>query len=341
MLVSSRFATARPCTDAPQDGVSTIGAIAKITEAVMNDTRDPADYALAMKDPTLFVHRHQGVVSWAAIFAGGVGAAAFALILLTLGTGLGLTWISPWSSAPSNAKAFGFAAVIWVCVTSILTSGLGGYLAGRLRSRWQAVDDDEIHFRDTAHGFLSWAVATLFTAAILTTAVSGIAQTAAKTAAAAGSVMTGTIQRGNADAATNTWPLGYFVDSLYRMPAGSSSAANASATSGNSVPRAETALILVNSAATGDQLSPEDTAYLSQLVAQRTGLTPEAAQARVVTTYTRLVQKITALNAAAKDAADRARKVTIGASLWLFVSLLMGAFSASLMATHGGRVRQL
>jgi hypothetical protein len=107
------------------------------------------------------------------------------------------------------------------------------------------------------------------------------------------------------------------------------------------MPRAETARIFLNSAAMGDQLSPEDTAYLSQLVAQHTGLTPEAAQARVVTTYTRLLQKITALDAAAKDAADKARKVTIGASLWLFISLLMGAFSASLMATHGGRVRQL
>ncbi|MFL9960283.1 hypothetical protein PQR02_03910 [Paraburkholderia sediminicola] len=312
----------------------------------MNNTRDPAGYALATKDPTVFVHQHQCAVSWAAVFAGGVAAAAFALILLTLGTGLGLTSISPWSSGPSNAKAFGFAAVVWVCVTSILTSGLGGYLAGRLRSRWLAIDIDEIHFRDTAHGFLSWAVATLFTAAILTTAVSGIvrtgAQTAATTAVAGGSVTMGSMQRGDADAATNTWPLGYFVDSLYRMPAGSSSAASASATtSGNAAQRAETARIFLNSAATGDQLSPEDTAYLSQLVAQRTGLTPEAAQARVATTYTRLLQKITALNAAAKDAADKARKVTIGASLWLFVSLLMGAFSASLMATHGGRVRQL
>lgn len=311
----------------------------------MNNTRDPADYTLATKDPALLVRQHEAAVSWGAVFAGGVGAAAFALILLTLGTGLGLTSISPWSSGASNAKAFGFGAVVWVCVTSILTSGLGGYLAGRLRSRWLAVDADEIHFRDTAHGFLSWAVATLVTAAILTSAVSGTvragAQTAATTAAAGGSVTMGTMQRGNAEAATNTWPLGYFVDSLFRMPAGSSLAAPTTVAGGNEMPRAETARIFLNSAAMGDQLSPEDTAYLSQLVAQHTGLTPEAAQARVVTTYTRLLQKMTALEAAAKNAANEARKVTIGASLWLFVSLLMGAFSASLMATHGGRVRQL
>src|ERR1700761_1236087 len=192
----------------------------------MNQTNYPADYTLAANDPVTFAHRHEGVVSWGAVFAGGVGAAAFALILLTLGTGLGLTSISPWSSGPSNAKAFGFAAVVWICVTSILTSGLGGYLAGRLRSRWLAVEPDEIHFRDTAHGFLSWAVATLFTAAILTSAVSGIvragAQSPATVAAAGGTVTMGTMQRGNAEAATNTWPLGYFVDSLFRMPPGSS-----------------------------------------------------------------------------------------------------------------------
>ena len=307
----------------------------------MNYTEDSASYSLAAKDPALSAHQHEGAVSWGAVFAGGVGAAAFALILLTLGAGLGLTSISPWSSVASNAKAFGFAAVVWVCVTSIITSGLGGYLAGRLRRRWLAVDVDEMHFRDTAHGFLSWAVATLFTAAILTSAVSGIvragAQAAATTGAESGS---GTMQRGNAMAAMNTWPLGYFVDSLFRLPAGSPPAATTSAT-GNNDSRQEAARIFLNSAATGDQLSQEDTAYLGRLVAQHTGLTPDAAQARVAATYTSFLQKVTAIDAAAKDAADKARKVTIGASLWLFVSLLMGAFSASLMATHGGRVRQL
>jgi hypothetical protein len=311
----------------------------------MDQTKYPADYTLAANDPVTFAHRHDGVVSWGAVFAGGVGAAAFALILLTLGTGLGLTSISPWSSAPSNAKAFGFAAVVWVCVTSILTSGLGGYLSGRLRRRWLAVDIDEMHFRDTAHGFLSWAVATLVTAAILTSAVSGIvrmgAQAAALATANGGAMTMETLQRGNADTQLNTWPLGYFIDSLYRMPAGVPAASSTQMPGRNAIPRMETARIFLNSAATGDQLSPEDTAYLSQLVAERTGLTQDAAQARVVTTYTRLLQKMNALDAAAKDAADKARKITIGASLWLFISLLMGAFSASLMATYGGRVRQL
>jgi hypothetical protein len=202
-----------------------------------------------------------------------------------------------------------------------------------------------MHFRDTAHGFLSWAVATLFTASILTSAVSGIVRTGTQAAALStsggGSVTMGMMQRGNAAAEINTWPLGYFVDSLFRMPIGVSAAPSTQGAGRNEVPRMETARIFLNSAATGDQLSPEDTAYLSQLVAQHTGLTREAAQAWVVTTYSRLLQKNTALDAAAKDAADKARRITIGASLWLFISLLMGAFSASRMATHGGRERQL
>jgi hypothetical protein len=311
----------------------------------MNFTKDPADYPLAAKDPALLPDHHEGAVSWGAVFAGGVGAAAFALILLTLGTGLGLTAVSPWSSGASNAKAFGFAAVLWVCVTSILTSGLGGYLAGRLRRRWLAVDADEVHFRDTAHGFLSWAVATLFTAAILTSAVSGVvragAQSAATTATESGYGTIGTMQRGNAMAAMNTWPLGYFVDSLFRLPAGSQLATPTNAAGNNEPARQEAARIFLNSAATGDQLSPDDTGYLSRLVAQHTGLAPDAAQGRVAATYTSFLQKIAALDAAAKNAADKARKATIGASLWLFISLLMGAFSASLTATYGGRVRQL
>lgn len=310
----------------------------------MNHIENPAAYPLETDNPTLFTHQHEGAVSWGAVFAGGVSAAAFALILLTLGTGLGLTALSPWSSGTSNAKAFGFAAVVWVCVTSILTSGLGGYLAGRLRRRWLAVSADEIHFRDTAHGFLSWAVATLLTAAILTSAVSGVVHAGAQ-AAAANAVdssygATGTMQRGNANAALNTWPLGYLVDSLFRLPAGSQPVSNASATSGESA-RQEAARIFLNSAATGAQLSPEDASYLGRLVAQHTGLLPDAAQARVTSTYANFLQKLAALDDAAKTAADKARKVTIGASLWLFVSLLMGAFSASLLATHGGRIRQI
>src|SRR6201996_6180777 len=220
--------------------VHPISANTRGREITMNHSEASLDHPLApaAMETVRAAQQHEAAISWQAVLAGGVGAAAFALILLTLGTGLGLTAVSPWSTGSSNAKAFGFAAVVWVCVTSILTSGLGGYLAGRLRRRWLSVSADEIHFRDTAHGFLSWAVATLLTAAILTSAISGVVHAGAQ-AAAANAVdssygATGTMQRGNANAALNTWPLGYLVDSLFRLPAGSQSVSNASATSGES-----------------------------------------------------------------------------------------------------------
>ncbi|MGN5476735.1 hypothetical protein ACTMU2_06255 [Cupriavidus basilensis] len=86
-------------------------------------------------------------------------------------------------------------------------------------------------------------------------------------------------------------------------------------------------------------MSPSDARYAARLVSQRTGSSLDAAQARVTTTYSQLQQRLADLKAAAKDAADKARKAGIYASLWLFVSLLMGAFAASLTATIGGRQR--
>lgn len=360
---------------------------------------------------------HAGVVSWGAVFAGGVAAAAFGLILLTLGTGLGLAALSPWRSESASATTFGVAAVIWVCVTQILTSGLGGYLAGRLRHRWPLVETDEVYFRDTAHGFLSWAVATLATAAVVA-AMLPSAERAGVQAAAHTAVSSPVTDRGDANAAMNHWPVGYYVDALFRQPTGSSavasttpeapspspnaaasasqaaagassaptaaSASNASApaaapssvseggntasgavvspvatpavpatataesigatiepTAAGAPPKGEVARILLNSLATGDALSATDAEYVARIVSRYTGLSQQAALARVNADYTQLQQKVSAIEDAAKSAADKARRASVSASLWLFISLLMGAFSASFMAIFGGRLRDI
>ncbi len=113
-------------------------------------------------------------VSWPAIFAGATGAAALSLILLVLGMGLGLAAASPWVSSARDTGPFGAAAVVWICFTQVIASGMGGYLAGRLRTRWTDAPRDEVYFRDTVHGFLAWAVAALATAALLTTVIGNI-----------------------------------------------------------------------------------------------------------------------------------------------------------------------
>lgn len=114
-------------------------------------------------------------VSWAAIFAGAAGAAALSLLLLMLGIGLGLSSTSPWARDSMGQATLVAPAIAWVVFSQVVASGLGGYLAGRLRTRWVDVQRDEVHFRDTAHGFLAWAVAALVTATMLTQVTGAVA----------------------------------------------------------------------------------------------------------------------------------------------------------------------
>ena len=90
-------------------------------------------------------------VSWGAIVAGAVAAAALSLILFILGIGLGLTSVSPWSEEGISGAAFGISAILWITFTSLVASALGGYLTGRLRTRWLSVHTDEVYFRGAAY----------------------------------------------------------------------------------------------------------------------------------------------------------------------------------------------
>ncbi len=94
-------------------------------------------------------------VSWGAIVAGAAAAAALSLILLMLGVGLGLSAVSPWARDGVSATTFGVSTIVWLTLTQLLASAMGGYLAGRLRTKWAAAHSDEVYFRDTAHGFLA------------------------------------------------------------------------------------------------------------------------------------------------------------------------------------------
>ena len=293
-------------------------------------------------------------VAWGAILAGAAAAAALSLILLILGTGLGLSAMSPWAQAGATAATLGVSTIVWITLTQLLASGMGGYLAGRLRTRWVAVHTDEVFFRDTAHGFLAWAVASLTTAALLTSTIGSIvgsgvqagasvvgsAATTAMSAGAAGAAAAGS----EANRSDGSGPMNYFVDSLFRKDAGSAgNAAGGASGVADSTPAAaasEVTRILLNSVRSG-ALPAEDARYVAQVVAQRTGLSQADAEKRVNDTYTRLQTKLRDAETAAREAADKARKASAYAALWLFVSLLTGAFVASLAATFGGRQRDL
>jgi hypothetical protein len=168
----------------------------------------------------------------------------------------------------------------------------------------------------------------------------GVATTAAGGAAAAGSEMA---KSGNASGR-----MSYFVDSLFRKdlnaaasasgPTGSTAMAGVAAKSATAASASEVARIFMNTIWTGT-LPAEDLRYVGQGVAQRTGLTQQDAEKRVSDTYTRAQAKLRDAETAARDAADKARKASAYAALWLLISLLIGAFVASLAATYGGRRR--
>lgn len=283
-----------------------------------------------------------GAVSWPAIVAGATGAAALSLILLILGAGLGLSSVSPWSYRGASAGAFGVSTILWITLTQVAAAGMGGYLVGRMRSRWAGIHTDEVYFRDTAHGFLAWALATLVTAGLLTSAVgsivgAGVRAGSAVTGAAAAtatSALPGAVNARNSDATANS--SGYFVDSIFRKDPGSS--ASAAAPADQAVTASEVTRILASGLASG-MLSPDDTKYVGQLVAQRTGLTQADSEKRVTDSFNRIQSKAREAEVSARDAADKALKASAYTSLWLFVSLLAGAFCASLAATYGGRRR--
>src|SRR5687768_16085892 len=158
-------------------------------------------------------------VSWGAIFAGGAAAAALSLILLLLGTGLGLSSVSPWANEGVSGTTLGVSTILWLTFTQLAASAMGGYLAGRLRTKWVAVHTDEVYFRDTAHGFLAWAVATVGTAALLTSTIGSIVgggiQAGASLASGAASAAVGAATTGGSDAAESggeAGPMSYFID---------------------------------------------------------------------------------------------------------------------------------
>jgi len=182
-------------------------------------------------------------VSWAAVAGGAFVAAAMSLILLALGAGLGLTSVSPWANTGATAATVGIATVIWLVVMQLVSSAMGGYVAGRLRTKWVDIHSDEVYFRDTAHGFLVWAVGLVIAAAFLGSAASSLVGAAAElggaaaTTAAAGAgaavaekAGSSTGNASNAVADGND-PTGYFVDSLFRAPRNGAPVAAASAVS--------------------------------------------------------------------------------------------------------------
>ena len=300
-------------------------------------------------------------ISWGSVFAGAAGAAALSLILLILGVGLGLSSVSPWAQAGVSAATFGLSTILWITFTQLAASGIGGYLAGRLRNRWSGIHTDEVYFRDTAHGLLAWSIATLATAALLTGSIGSIVSGGAKAGAAVagGAVSTAAVATvasaagaGGAMASNNDTGSSYAVDSLFRRdlsatpsqgttPAAPAAPLAASPDTPTGASTAEVGRIFANGLRSGEALPVEDVKYVGQLIAQRAGISQQEAEKRVTDAYNKVQTKAKEVEAKAKETADQARKASAYAALWLFISLLLGAFVACLLATFGGRQRDV
>jgi hypothetical protein len=251
-------------------------------------------------------------VSWPAIVAGAVAACAMTLVLLAFGTGLGLTMVSPWAGSGVSATTFKITTGLYLVVIAMISSSIGGYLAGRLRSAWSGVQGDEVYFRDTAHGFIAWALASVLGAAVL----------AAPATSLIGGTAAGATQ-GAVTSASQAGPMDGYVDTLFRGDPASQ------ATSGNpSDSRGEVVRLFTRSFRAGGELKAPDREYVAKVVAARSGMSQADADKRVNDVVTQV-----------KADADAARKATASLAFWLTASLLLGAFCASLAATEGGGLR--
>jgi hypothetical protein len=278
------------------------------------------------------VESSKSAISWAPIIGGAAAAIGVTLILVMFGSGLGLTMISPWSDQSSSAETVGLSAAIWLVVVQWLSAALGGYLTGRLRTKWAAVHTDEVFFRDTAHGFVTWAIATIIVAGFLTSSLASLAGagasavgTAAQTAGIAGTAAAAS----SSDDTSGNPATGYFTDALLRPQQ-----ISARAETDNGAATAEISRILVNGATAGG-VPEEDKAYMAGIVAARTGLSPEEARGRVDA----VLKRVEDAKNAAQQAADEARKAAATTALIGSLSLLVGAFISCAAAALGGRQR--
>jgi len=194
-------------------------------------------------------------ISWPAVAAGAVVTCALTVVLIAFGLGLGLSVVSPWAGSGVSATTFKIGTGLYLIVIAMLSSSIGGYIAGRLRSRWIGVHSDEVYFRDTAHGFVAWAFASVLGTILLASPVSSLIEGGGSAAV-----------QGSASAGRSSGPMDGYVDTLLRSDAPASQQGNSNQS------RGELDRLMVSSFRDGSDLKPSDREYVSKVVAARTGL---------------------------------------------------------------------
>jgi hypothetical protein len=261
-------------------------------------------------------------VEWGAVVAGALAASAISFVLLTAGAAIGLSLVSPYESE-SYGRLAASVAVFWATAVPILSFLVGGYIAGRMRSAWEAAASDEVQFRDGIHGLLVWSLSVVAGGLLAFLAALTAAQTGAQVAA------TATRDRGAVVAPAVDTLFGASVAQAAPAPAGEPRGATPSGRAAvvDADARAAVSRTLVAAAAAG-QLSPPQKQTLAQIVAERTGLSLAEAEKRVDQAY-----------ADARKALETARKAAVLSALGTVTALLVGLLAAWYAAQRGGHHR--
>lgn len=254
---------------------------------------------------------------------------------MLLGSGLGLTMVSPWSNESASVTTFAVSTAIWLVIVQWLSSGLGGYLTGRLRTKWVGIHMDETFFRDTAHGFMAWALATLLVVFVLGSALSAAIGTGVKAASTVASrAAMGASAGGDRKRRERRRQRRGVVFRRCAVPSERSFQAGGAGRGGR-CDSSRTSLPHPHYESGGRRVSADDKTYLGQLVAARTGLSQADATARVDA----VLAQVEAAKVQAQEAADTARKAGASFALVGALSLMIGAFIASAAAALGGKQR--
>ncbi len=269
------------------------------------------EQVIAQTVPTELAEPGVPGVSWAAVIAGAMASLALTLVLLSFGIGMGFAVVSPWGHSGVSATSFKVGTGLYFIVMAMMSSAIGGYLAGRLRTKWIGVKSTEVHFRDTAHGFLAWAAASVVGAVLV--------------ASPASSLVGGTLSNATQTAVNSAQssPIDGYVDALLRPDNPS-----AQSQSNPSDTRAEMVRLFTTSFHNEGDISAAGRSYVAKVVSAQTGLSQADAEKRVNDVVTQV-----------KTDLDDARKAAMQMAIWLTLSLFIGAFSAALAATEGGGLR--
>lgn len=293
---------------------------------------------LVSNQPTpapLIGQTNQSAVSWGAIIAGAVIGAALTLTLVTGGSSLGFLAVSPWQHDGASGGSIAMGTIVWLLLTQVIAYGIAGYVTGRLRTKWTDVRGDEIYFRDTAHGFIVWALSSvvgfILLSSVAASMVSGTVKAGASLAGASASAVS--TAAGPAIKDNDMFSLDYFTDALMRPQ-------NPSQNYNQTQTNKEISTILTQSLMQGE-ISTEDETYVVNVIAQRADISETEARERLQQISEQAKKALAKLETQAREAADEARKAAALFALWAFVSLLLGAFVASFAATWGGKARDL